>query len=200
MCSQRPCSSPSCAAIWRMSTSRWESLRKLHACAASRYQAMTCVPVRVMCPSIERSAISGVYFGRFSSPARYRPRRRRGSLAASRRPSRAFSRGFSAPLSRPLSRPLSFRRTGPALPGAAVVGAALRRAALLGLALVGAGLPGVALHRTALAGALRPGGAARHAHVLEAHGATADGGAGPGAADLMPEQLEDLPERALVVD
>ncbi len=59
-CSQRPCSSPSCAAIWRISTSRWLSLRKLHACAASRYQAMTWPLVRVMWPSIERSAIDGV--------------------------------------------------------------------------------------------------------------------------------------------
>src|SRR5207237_10282280 len=49
-------------------------------------------------------------------------------------------------------------------------------------------LPGIALVGTAPAGALRPCGAARHAHVLEAHGATADGGAGPGAADLVPEQ------------
>ena len=70
MCSQRPCSSPSCAAIWRISTSRWESLRKLQAWAASRYQAMTWVPVRVRWPSIERSAMSGVYLGRFASPAR----------------------------------------------------------------------------------------------------------------------------------
>src|SRR3954451_10577273 len=158
MCSQRPCSSPSWAAIWRISTSRWESLRKLQAWAASRYQAMTCVSVRVRCPSIERSAMSGVYRGRPSSPARYRPRFLRGSLATT-------SRGD----------PLSRRGTGAFLPGLTS-----------------------ALHGLRPADGRGPGVATGHAHMTGPNRSAGDDRAGPRPADLAPEQLEDLPERALV--
>ena len=42
----------------RMSASRWESDRKLQACGARRYQAVTVDAVRAMLPSIERSAMA----------------------------------------------------------------------------------------------------------------------------------------------
>ena len=95
-CTHRPCSSPSCDAIWRISTSRWESLRKLHACAASRYHAITCVDVRVRCPSIDRNAMLGRYLGSPASPASARLARRLGGCF-----SRFGSRRATGPPLRP---------------------------------------------------------------------------------------------------
>src|SRR5947199_1426156 len=167
-CTHRPCSSPSCAAIWRISTSRWESLRKLHACAARRYQAMTWVDVRVRWPSIPRNAMSGVYFGRFVSPASARPRRARGTL----------------------SRLASPRATAASLrPGAGGLHAAV------GARPLDTATP---WPRGGLAACRSPG--RRDAHVAGADAPTRRRGAGARAGDLVPEQGEHLPQRALVVD
>src|SRR6185295_14433243 len=112
----RPCSSPSCDAIWRISTSRWESLRKLHACAASRYHAMTCVEVRVMWPSIDRNAMVGRYLGSPASPASARRARRLGGGF-----SRFLSRGTGPPL-RPFATALRARLRRPCGPDRDVLG------------------------------------------------------------------------------
>ena len=115
-CSQRPCSSPSCAAIWRISTSRWESLRKLQGCAASRYQAITWVPVRVRWPSIERSAMSGRVLGQ---PRLARQVAATPPAGASLRRARRSGASSAAGGPRRLRRVASSRRgTGPLPPAA----------------------------------------------------------------------------------